>query len=217
MYRISRAAGLVELVGAVAGTAWEGAQRAAIDHYPWYKGGKKQSTAARLLYDDDALYVQFRCQDQHSSAARRKLNGRVCVDSCVELFVTVEPERCDHYFNLEINCCGAMLLGFSNDDGSRRDVTEELAEQISIVTSTRGKTKCESPRDRQWWVAARVPFAMLREFTERPIQPAAGTEWRLNFYRCGGQTEPQYASWQPMDVNRPNFHMPEFFGAACFL
>ena len=105
-YRIERTPTPPPLSGDVEGTPWADAQVLQIDTYPWYKGGVKQPTAVRLLYDDDALYTQFHCRDRHISAERTELNSTVCLDSCVELFATVDPKAGPDYFNLEMNCCG---------------------------------------------------------------------------------------------------------------
>ena len=90
-YTIERADGPVPLTGQVNGTIWADARVLEIDTYPWYESGERQSTAARLLYDDHALYMQFHCRDRHISAAVTELNGPVCTDSCVELFAAIDP------------------------------------------------------------------------------------------------------------------------------
>jgi hypothetical protein len=34
-----------------------------------------------------------------------------------------------------------------------------------------------------------------------------------NFYKCGDETpEPHFLSWNPIDLPKPNFHVPQFFG-----
>jgi alpha-galactosidase len=41
--------------------------------------------------------------------------------------------------------------------------------------------------------------------------------WRVNFYRVEGKTEPRkYLAWQPTMAPQPNFHMPEKFGRMRF-
>ena len=40
---------------------------------------------------------------------------------------------------------------------------------------------------------------------------------KANFYKCGDRLKQQhYLSWNPIDLPRPNFHCPEFFGELTF-
>jgi len=187
-----------------------------ISDYPWYVGGDKQGTVVRVLYDDESIYLRFRCEDRHIYAETTELNGRVYEDSCVEFFATIDPEAGPDYFNLEINCCGQILMGFGPDCYQRTPITPQLASRIRIETSLAGPTKVESPGDNGWWVAVAVTFEMLSEFASQPVSPAPGTIWRANFYRCGGRTDPQYACWNHVDAPEPDFHRPEFFGELIF-
>ncbi len=202
--------------GAIDHAAWNTADVLAIDRFPWHEAGRKQLTRARLLYDDQALYVHFTAEDVHSSARVAELNGPVCTDSCVEVFASVEPDERPHYFNFEANCCGQFHLGFGPDRNERRLIQADLADRIKVATSVAGATKAESPDDEQWRLVARLPFDVLSEFTGRPVRPRPGDAWRGNLYRCGGETDPQFACWNPIDTSGPDFHRPECFGRLIF-
>ncbi|NLF30532.1 MAG: hypothetical protein GX591_06555 [Planctomycetes bacterium] len=218
-YRIERTPTPPPLSGDVEGTPWADAQVLQIDTYPWYKGGVKQPTAVRLLYDDDALYTQFHCRDRHISAERTELNSTVCLDSCVELFATVDPKAGPDYFNLEMNCCGVFLMGYGPARRPRSAIDQTWAKRVEIVTSVPGPTKAESDRDESWWAAVRLSWDLLSHLAGKPVRPSAGTEWRGNLYRCGGKTDHQFASWNPIDTARwpkPDFHQPESFGRMIF-
>ena len=215
-YTVRRVVGAIPLTGRVSGTAWEHACVLRIDRYPWYERGRRQSTTVRLLCSGATLFVQFRCRDRHSSARETKLNGDVYLDSCVELFAMPRPAAGDAYFNLEINCCGCMHLGWGAGRPDRRLATPEIARRIPIATSVPAPTKDESHDDRTWWVAVALPFAALSDFAGMPIRPRPGAAWGANLYRCGGQTDPQYACWNPIDWPRPDYHRPEFFGRLRF-
>ena len=82
-----------------------------------------------------ALYMQALCVDRHISAEVTELNGMVCADSCVELFCMVAPEQSQEYFNLEVNCCGVMHVGFGPDRYSRKLIPGNLATSITAATS----------------------------------------------------------------------------------
>ena len=215
-YVIKPATQTVPLCGHVAGTPWQGADVLAIDNWPWYQGGDKQPTEARLLYDDAAIYVQFQCEDKHIYSEAAELNGDVYKDSCVELFASVEPEAGPDYFNFEANCCGVFHLGFGAARQGRKLVTAALAARVDVASSEAGPTRDESPDDARWWLAARLPFDLLSEFAGRSVSPKAGDYWMANFYRCGGKTDEQYACWNPIIASQPDFHRPECFGPLVF-
>ncbi len=219
-YTIQKASGNVPLCSEVANTPWAQADALEIDNYPWYASGDKQPTHARLLYDDEALYAQFLCQDKHIFAQVTEINGMVCEDSCVEMFVMPEPERQQRYFNLEINCCGNFLLGWG---AGREEICTAFIDpgistkHVTIATSVPGPTKAESPDDDGWWAAARIPYALVDEISgERIARPTNGTAWQMNCYRCGGKTDDQYACWNPIEWPHPDFHRPEQFGQLQF-
>jgi hypothetical protein len=215
-YTIHRAAQTVPMIGDPSAGPWKSAEVTHIDQFPWYKAGVKQDTQVRVLYDDQAVYSQFICEDRHIFAQITQVNGNVCLDSAVEFFATIEPERGPHFFNLEMNCCGVPLFGFGPQRQGRISITPDQASRIPIATSVPGPTKAESPSDNGWWAVATIPFDFLREFTGRPVAPKAGTRWLANFFRCGGKTDYQFASWNNIVWKQPDFHRPEFFGELLF-
>jgi len=214
-YRINKTTHEVSVDGRMAETAWAKAETLSIERYPWYDAGRKQPTTVRLLYDDRALYLQFQCDDIHSSAKATELNGPVYLDSCVEMFAAPGPDAAG-YFNLEANCCGTFHMGFGAGRSGRKLISAELARGVTVVGSEPSPTKQESPQDEHWWLAAKLSFDVLSEFTGLEIQPHAGDIWRANFYRCGGKTDDQYACWNPISVAKPDFHRPECFGELHF-
>ena len=218
-YVVTRVDQEVPLVGDPKAAPWTKAKTLKIDQFPWYTSGEKQATAARLLYDDQAVYAQFICQDKHISAVTTKLNGPVWEDSCVEFFGTINPEKGPDYFNLEMNCCGTFLVGFNQGRNKGVRISPELASRVKVVAALPGPTKAESPADNGWWIAARLPFDVIAELSGQPVKVTSGTTWRANFYRCGGKTDVQFGCWSPIDTAKhpvADFHRPEYFGELVF-
>ena len=205
----------VLLSGQVENTAWSAAEPIGIDVFPWYTGGRRQLTTVRALYDEQAIYLQFLCEDRHIWSRATELNGAVWEDSCVEMFAITDPAG-SGYYNLEMNACGQMLMGFGPGRTDRKPITADLASAITLRTSVPGQTKDDSPDDNGWWLAARVPFETIEAFTGQAAKPSAGSVWRGNFYRCGGKTDSQHACWNPIVNDHPDFHRPEFFGELVF-
>lgn len=213
-YVIRRATGPVRL--ACEDPAWGQAERLSIDTYPWYESGERQGTDVALLYDEQAVHALFVCEDRHIAASEMRPNGDVYLDSCVEWFAMPAPGRDGGYFNLEANCCGTVHLGFGPGRNGRRLAPPSVHEGLCVVTSIATPTKVESANDDGWWLAASLPFSVLSEFAGSEVAPASGAAWRANFYRCGGKTDPQYACWNPIEWERPDYHRPEFFGNLLF-
>lgn len=215
-YTIKRTTARPVLSGQIEASAWRRADVLAIDNWPWYQQGDKQPTAARVLYDDAAIYVQFQCTDRHIYSRTTELNGPVYKDSCVEFFAMVQPDVEPDYFNFEANCCGVFHVGFGPGRKDRNLISPELASQIEVAGSEPGPTRDESPNDANWWLAARLPFDTLGRFTGRAIAPKPADRWRANFYRIGGKTDVQHACWNRIEVPRADFHRPEYFGQVIF-
>ena len=224
-YVIEPAGSAVPLCGDPSEGLWTKATTLRIGEHPWVgsdrevsvKSGIPIEATARLLYDEQALYLQYRVVDGHQQATTTELNGQVWTDSCVELFASPVPEDRQRYFNFEANCVGQFRLGFGSDRKSRRTISPELAEAIRIETSVDGSRKEPDPEnDEQWWLAAALPFEVLREFTGVDLDHSTGTAWRGNLQCCREDSMPSYAVWSPIDAPAPDFHRPDQFGRLVF-
>jgi hypothetical protein len=196
-------------------SAWADVPAGAIDCFPWYRSGRKQSTAFRAVWSEAGLFLRFDCQDGHISASATRINDQVCGDSCVEVFVAPNPAKPLNYYNFEMNCVGTYLMGTHCDwaEGYR---DHSLDVGLSVATTVPGPTKTDSPADAGWSLVARIPWAHF-DHDAPHLPPRPGDLWRANFYRCGGQTDPQLACWSPVDLPNPAFHAPRFFGELLFV
>jgi hypothetical protein len=210
-YTVERTAEAPALTGSVEG-AWAEANVLDIDTWPWDSGLDRQATTARALYDDDAIYLQYDCEDDHIQAEATELNGQVWKDSAVEFFVRPHEDR-PHYLNFEGTCCETFLMGVG-PDRDRTHVTPEVAADVRVATSVPGPTKEPHPDDSGWWLAVALPFEALSALAGRSVAPASGDTWRANCYRIGGGTE--HAAWNPIDAPEPDFHRPDDFGRFTF-
>lgn len=215
-YTVARADGDVPLDGS-AGGPWERAARLDVDRFNWHDGGPKPRTTAWLLYDEDALYARFDVEDNNISAAVTELNGPTFRDSSVELFADPNPEADSRYVNFEANCCGVFKLAWQEEGWQERGIGRDLipaalAEGIRVETSVDGPTREPRPDDEGWWLAAAIPFSVLREFTGVAVDPEPGTVWRANVYRSGVARDEMKATWNPMATPEPDYHSPEYFG-----
>ena len=214
-YVVARAQNEPDLKGNPAGEPWASLNALKIACFPWYRAGSKQATTVKACYSQRCLYLLFVCEDRHISARRTVLGSDVYRDSCVELFASV-PEDPASYLNLEMNCCGTILLGYGPDRWHRRSAGQRLARRIGIYHSVAGPTKEESPGDDGWLLEVALPLDVVGELVRRPVTVRPGIRWRGNFYRCGGASDPQHACWSPILTPEPDFHRPEYFGVLEF-
>jgi hypothetical protein len=199
--------------------AWQRAATLAIDHFRPESSDHHPVVQARLLYDDQALYVFFRVQDRYVRCVHTNYLDPVCVDSCVEFFVRPRADR--GYINFEVNCGGALHSSYIEDPtrtpaGFARFefLPEELGRQVQIAHSLPRVVEPEIAEPVEWSVAYCVPLALFETYVG-PLGPLSGQQWRANFYKCADQTShPHWAAWSP--VQELNFHRPQDFGIVTF-
>lgn len=161
------------------------------------------SAYAELCYTDDALFVRLTANERHVRAEEAGLLGMPCLDSCLEFFFS--PEAGDgRYFNIEFNPNGCVYLGIGT---GRTDATRLVLYDLDDVLCPR-ITRFSGG----WSVEYRVPFAFIRRFFPK-FGAVTGKTMRANLYKCGDLTEkPHYLSWNPVEVQDPDFHLSEWFG-----
>lgn len=214
-YDIHRAAGRIVIDGKLDEPAWEQAPAVSDFHFNWWKEGAKEKTVAKVLWDDENLYVGYYCHDKHISAEVTERHGPVSNDDSVEVFISPNPAKLRNYYGFEMNVIGTML-NFIRADWYQGPFNSE-PEGVRLKTSFSGlRTKSESPSDDHWVLEIAIPFKnFIKDAAHTP--PHDGDEWRLNLNRAGGKADAQYSTWSPVKTDRPNFHVPEAFGGVRFV
>jgi putative heme-binding domain-containing protein len=213
-YRINRATTRVVIDGKLDDAAWRNAAPMGDFVFNWHTAGDKEQTEAKLLWDDDNLYVSWFCRDRHISAYEKKGHGPVSRDDCVEIFIGPNPAKVTNYYTFEINAIGTMLNRCRTDWWTGPPTWEP--EGVAYRASFHGlDKKDESPDDDHWIVEMAVP---LRNFARDAahMPPQDGDEWRLNLNRIGGKTNAQASSWSPIAPPLKGFHSPPAFGRVFF-
>jgi hypothetical protein len=215
-YRIHRADTRPGLDGDWDGDVWFHAATAHINLFRPEGSDHHPDARAKVLYDDDGLYVIFRVFDRYVRCLTTEYQGPVYTDSCVEFFV--QPKRDAGYFNFEMNCGGVLLLKYiedcrRTDDGFEKyvDVPAELGGDIVAYHTLRAPIEREIADPVEWRVEYAIPFSLLEHYVG-PFGENSGQTWRGNFYKCAdGSSHPHWASWSPIGRDL-NFHAPEYFG-----
>jgi putative heme-binding domain-containing protein len=214
-YDIYRAASPINIDAKLDERDWQQAPSVGDFDFPWFKEGAKEQTVAKLLWDDENLYVSWYAHDRHISASVTQRHGPVSKDDCVEIFLSPNPEKVKNYYTFEINAIGTMLNRARTDWWSGPPTWEP--EGVRYRATYHGLPKKEeSPQDDHWIVEAAIPLKnFARDAAHTP--PRNGDRWRLNLQRLGGLTNSQASTWAPLPEGVRSFHTPEAFGYVRFV
>ncbi|MAT13687.1 MAG: hypothetical protein CMJ46_00265 [Planctomyces sp.] len=210
-YTIKWTTGAITIDGKLEESDWEAAKSVGDFQFAWYESGKKEQTVAKMLWDDEYLYVSYRCEDAHIHATRTERNSSVWFDDCVEVFTAPNPDDSDNYFNIEMNVNKAFLEGSHPEGINTKPKEKWRCEGIKIATTVEGTLNDDSDTDSYWILEAAIPFSAFAHVAKN-TPPKPGDVWRLNLNRLGGETNQQYSQWSPSTTEEPQFHSPKDFG-----
>lgn len=181
---------------------WEQADVARISVSPWEEGKAINiNSFARLLYDDESIYVRMDTDEVSIVAKQTERDSLVCTDSCMEFFFCPNIED-GRYFNFEINALGTLFLGFGQERANRMKVSEDA----SLFCIKSQKT------DAGWSISYKIPLNFIKKYVGELTE-----EMRGNFQKCICDDEKgHYFVWNFINTLIPDFHRPECFGSLMF-
>ena len=163
----------------------------------------------RIAYTQDAILLHFKVREESVRAVAGHDNGPVWEDACVEFFSI--PADDGVYYNVECNCVGRLLVGAGTGRENRRHAPQEVLDKVQRWSSLGREDFEERVDECSWEVALVIPYTT---FFLHNITSPDGKTIRANFYKCGDKLRtPHFLSWNPIGLEKPNFHCPEFFGA----
>ncbi len=167
----------------------------------------------RLAYGNEGIYLYYEVTEGAVVAKAVGYNGRVWEDSCVELFI--DPLGDGSYYNLEVNCIGAPLLGKGEGRSGRVHTPDSDMQSIKTSSSLGTLPFDEREGPISWNMVVMVPYRLLQL---KGPESLAGKEIRGNVYKCGdGLKSPHYVTWSRIGTPHPDYHRPEYFGTFHFL
>jgi len=174
--------------------------------YPWEptqdKNGYKPEVLFELNKNDEGFTMHITVQESDPKRVKTEHLDFVHEDSCVEWFVNFQPEKCDRYFNFEVNANGIMNVAF------RKDRYDKILLSMEDIASLGIQTKIH---ETYWEVYYTVPFTLIQKYIPGYCYEE-GSVILSNFYKCGAETEfPHHGIWNPMPLEKPDFHRPEYF------
>ena len=160
---------------------------------------------AAMCYDDTCLYVRLSAQEPNIRAENTGLLDAPCEDSCLEFFFSPDPDD-KRYFNIELNPNGCLYLGFGSN---RYNLLRLIARSSPFSVQTE-----RIPGG--WQVSYQIPWDFIQLFFPH-FKAESGKTMRANCYKCGDFTvQPHYLSWNPITLENPDFHCPDYFGLLRF-
>lgn len=158
----------------------------------------------QLCCSGDFLYVHQSAVEKEIRAEHTASPAPVYEDSCLEFFFMHKGDQ--KYFNFEINPNGSLTAEYGPSGADRISVLPPDPADFFAIHPGR------TPDG--WEVFYRIPLSFIRSFV--PDFSFTG-ELAANMYKCGTKTvHRHFLSWAPIDLERPNFHCPAFFGRMVF-
>lgn len=193
-------------------TLKEKGSRGVIDIINWpsypYCPGVSFSIARAAKY----LFVSYLVSEKSIRAVNTEDNGPVHQDSCVEFFLQIPGEK--EYYNFEVNCIGTLHAAKRVSRSESTRFSPDDMKRILRYTSLEHKAFEEKFVEEgfKYNVIMGIPWDILG------LDPNHLPEKIMaNFYKCGDNlSDPHFISWNPIRIERPDFHRPDYFGELKF-
>ena len=213
-YQVKRATSPIVIDGKVDDKAWTAANRIDLI-FPWdAQTGDKQKTTARLLWDDNYLYVSYECEDADIVATHTEHDDPTYLDDAVEIFINPMPSQTSIYYGLEMNVRAVLYDYVMYQPGGHLFKQFDLR-GVQLATFIEGTLNMRGDKDKGWSLEVAIPWANFEGLAARP---AAGTIWTANINRWDG-VEPnrRMSNWSNPLQPAPNPHVPARFGQLVFV
>lgn len=162
----------------------------------------------RIARTNNSFLLNYKVTEDSIKATTKADNGPVWTDSCVEFFVI--PNNDGIYYNIECNCAGTILIGVGKEREDRERASQKTLDTVQRWSSLGREPFNEKIGEMTWEVVLIVPFTA---FYKHNIENLDNQRIKANFYKCGDElTTPHFISWNKIDLPKPDFHCPQFFG-----
>lgn len=165
-------------------------------------------TSVTAGHSGTTIFIDFFVRCNYLRAVNDKDLSPVSQDSCVEFFVSPDPND-TLYWNFEFNCIGTLNASFRRERAHPTRLTPEQLKRVIRRASCGNRPFCEIEGMFTWNILIAIPLDLLGIKYRHGI-PVIMTG---NLNKCASATSaPHYLSWNPIDTPTPDFHRPEFFG-----
>ena len=229
-YVCQRALGHLTVDGKIDEAAWEKA--------PWTedfadiegmtKPKPRFRTRAKMLWDDNYLYIAAELEEPHVWATLKEHDSVIFMDPDFEVFI--DPNGDSHnYYEFEMNALNTswdLLLKKPYLNGGPALNSWDIP-GLKTGVSVHGTLNDPSDKDEGWTLEIAFPWKVLEEYAGTPSPPNEGDQWRMGFSRVEwdvrvengkyvklpGKKEDNWV-WSPQGV--VDMHRPEQWGFVQF-
>ncbi|MFA6472403.1 MAG: carbohydrate-binding family 9-like protein [Candidatus Latescibacterota bacterium] len=228
-YTVKRTPGKIVIDGKLNEPGWRDAELT--EPFVIYTDGSapKFPTQAKLLWDDDYLYIAFIMTDEDVWAKTvkwEKGDTCLCLEEVAEVFIDPDGDGLN-YMEIEVNPLKAVMdltLDIEPSKNGKGNLDWDLA-GLKIGVTVDGKFNNQKAKDKKWICELAFPFKeMAFSAPSMSFPPKSGDAWRLNLYRydygrdkAGKSPEnlQELTAWNQTDKKR-GFHAPDKFGKVIF-
>jgi hypothetical protein len=229
-YRCVRAAQPIQIDG-VLEPLWDSAPWT--DDFVDIEGASRPApryrTRAKLMWDDEFLYVAAYLDEPHVWATLEHHDDIVFHDDDFEVFIDPNGDTRE-YFEIEVNALNTifdLFLERTYRDGGPAHHEWNL-EGLRTAVHVDGTLNDPSDVDGGWCVEIAVPWRSLAPQARMPCPPRDGDVWRINFSRVEWRPEIESQTyrktpglpednwvWSPQGV--VDMHLPQYWGVVHFV
>ncbi len=167
-------------------------------------------TRAKMLWDDEYLYVGAVMEEPHVWATLRNRDAIIYQDNDFEVFLDPDGDT-HHYYELEVNAFGTewdlFLVKPYRDGGPAIHAWDIPGLETAVYVN--GSLNDPTDRDSGWSVEIAVPWKPLAEASAVAAPPTPGDQWRVNFSRVQWRTEIVDGRYVKLTDNPPGRSRPE--------
>lgn len=177
------------------------------DDFADIEGSRKpvpqRRTRAKMVWDDENLYIAAELQEPHVWATLKQHDSVIFHDNDFEVFIDPDGDHHD-YLELELNALNTtwdLYLPKPYKDGGRADNSWEFSGMRTAV-HVDGTLNEPSDTDTGWSVELAIPWKSMARHAHCDCPPVEGQCWRINFSRVQWQHRIQNGNYQKVDGTR---------------
>jgi predicted esterase len=185
-------------------------------------------TRAKLLWDDDYLYIAAELEEPHVWATLTQHDSVIFEDPDFEVFLNTTGDT-HSYYEFEMNALNTgwdLMLDKPYQDHGRPNNAWDIP-GLKTAVHVNGTLNNPADTDRGWTLEIAFPWKVLSQHARHPGPPDEGEQWRLDFSRVEWQittnggvykkvpnTPEDNWIWSPPGV--VDMHRPEMWGLLQF-
>ena len=177
---------------------------------------------AKLLWDDQNLYVAFENVDTDVASSMTKRDDHLWGEDADEVMIDADGDG-KTYVELQVGPNGNIFDTYLPSRRVWEDGMTPKRERYSWNSKTKAAVKVDGTlnksgdQDKGWTSEIAIPLSDVNGLNTpgAKVPPAYGDTWRLNLYRMDGKgNEQKAAGWAP--PMEGDFHVPARFGQIVF-